>query len=65
MSTWETYNIDITHSNEDTGAEKEQERGDVTDQFEGDLFRLIQKYQGRAGLKFDARTSENQPIIQY
>ena len=24
MSTWETYNIDITHSDEDTGAEKEQ-----------------------------------------
>lgn len=57
---WETFTIEITH--EADGDETEQ--GEVTERFESELFRLVQKYQGQAGLKFYARNSESE-IVEY
>lgn len=52
---WETFTIDISYDDllDDT---TDTRRLEVTDLFESDLARLIKKYQGKVGLKFDART---------
>jgi hypothetical protein len=62
MTEWETYTIDIT-ANEDGNTEAE--RGDVTDRFESELYRLVKKYQGQAGLKITATGSAGEPIREY
>jgi hypothetical protein len=62
MTEWETYTIDIT-ANEDGNTEAE--RGDVTDRFESELYRLIKKYQGQAGLKFIGSSSTDEPVREY
>lgn len=64
---WETYTIRVTHSDSspDEYADREQGRMNLTERFETELYRLIKKYQGQAGLQFDARTSEGQPILEY
>ena len=58
---WEEFTIGISTE----GEGDESERGDVTDEFETALFQLIEKYQGRAGLKFEARDSEGRAIVNY
>jgi len=67
MNEWETYTINVTHNDEKPAeyANKEHERMIVNERFETELYRLIKKYQGQAGLQFDARTSEGQPILEY
>lgn len=63
MYEWEEYTIKITHPNEkQINAEK---AGEVTDRFESELFRLIQKYQGQADLKIEAKNSDHQPLVEY
>lgn len=57
---WETFTIEITH---EAGGD-EDERSEITERFESELFRLVKKYQGQAGLKFFARNSESE-IIEY
>ena len=68
MNDWEVYTIKITHETERNPAawaKREEGYEDTTQRFETELYNLIKKYQGRAGLQFDARTSEGQPIVEY
>ena len=60
ISTWEEFQIEITH---EPGGD-ENERAEVTERFESELYRLVQKYQGQAGLTFFARNSEGE-IVEY
>lgn len=60
---WEEFKIEITYTGEDNLALSD-ERGEITERFESELYRLVQKYQGRAGLKFYARNSESE-IVEY
>lgn len=60
ISTWEEFQIEITH---EPGGD-ENERAEVTERFESELYRLVKKYQGQAGLKFYARNSESE-IVEY
>lgn len=71
---WETYIITITTPEDESKeayADKESDRGDLTDQFETELFKLIAKYNsyangaGKIGLKIEARNSLDEPIKQY
>jgi hypothetical protein len=64
MTEWETYVIDITIENEND-EHTEAERGDITDRFESELYRLIKKYQGQAGLKFIGSSSTDEPVREY
>ena len=58
---WEEFTIGISTE----GEGDESERSEITDKFETALFQLIEKYQGRAGLKFEAKDSEGRPIVAY
>ena len=58
ISTWEEFYIEIVH---EPGGD-EDERSEITERFESELFRLVQKYQGQAGLKFYARNSESEIV---
>lgn len=63
ISTWEEFQIEITSPGSETGAqslEHEKERSEVTERFESELYRLMQKYQGQAGLTFYARNTEGE-----
>jgi hypothetical protein len=60
ISTWEEFHIEIVH---EPGG-NEDERTEVTERFESELYRLVQKYQGQAGLKFYARNTESE-IVEY
>jgi hypothetical protein len=60
---WEEFHIDITYEGEDNLA-LSNERAEITERFESELYRLVKKYQGQAGLKFFARNSEGQ-IVEY
>ena len=66
ISEWEEFHIEITHTDDspDEYAKREQERAEITERFESELYRLVQKYNGQAGLKFFARNSEGQ-ITEY
>ena len=63
MNNWETYTINITHDGKNFHTDEEME--DVTNRFETELFKLVKKYQGQAGLKIDARNSVDQTIVEY
>jgi hypothetical protein len=58
ISTWEEFHIEIVH---EPGG-NEDERSEVTERFESELYRLVQKYQGQADLKFYARNSESEIV---
>jgi hypothetical protein len=60
---WEEFKIEITYQGEDNTALSD-ERGEITERFESELFRLVQKYQGQAGLKFIARSTAGE-IVEY
>jgi hypothetical protein len=60
ISTWEEFHIEITHETNEQDNALENERAELTEQFESELYRLVQKYQGQAGLKFYARNSESE-----
>ena len=60
VSEWETFSIEITHEPGDRVTE--DARAEVTERFESELYRLVQKYQGQAGLKFYARNSESEIV---
>src|SRR5690348_2386026 len=62
VSTWEEFHIEITHNAEDAPAYSalEKERSEITERFESELYRLVKKYQGQAGLTFYARNSESE-----
>jgi hypothetical protein len=62
VSEWETFTIEITHEPGDRATE--DARAEITERFESELYRLVQKYQGQAGLKFFARNSEGE-IAEY
>jgi hypothetical protein len=64
ISTWEEFHIEITHETNEQDNALENERADLTERFESELYRLVQKYQGQAGLKFYARNSESE-IVEY
>ena len=66
ISTWEEFHIEITHEQGTPEQEQgqEQERSDLTERFESELYRLVKKYQGQAGLTFYARNSEGE-ITEY
>lgn len=63
MYEWEEYIIKITHADE--SQINAEQAGEITDRFESELFKLIQKYQDQGGLSFIATTSADQPIQQY
>lgn len=60
LSEWEEFTVLITHEPSDRATE--DERAEVTEQFESELYRLVKKYQGRAGLRFDARNTESEIV---
>lgn len=62
ISEWETFTIEIVHEPADRHIE--DKRAEITERFESELYRLVQKYQGQAGLIFDARNSEGE-IVEY
>lgn len=62
VSTWEEFNIEITYDPDDHALDAQ--RSEVTERFESELYRLVKKYQGQAGLKFYARNSESE-IVEY
>ena len=67
LEEWETYTIQITtppETPEKFGA-KEAERTEITERFETELYRLLQKYQGQADLQFKITDSLDQEIIEY
>jgi hypothetical protein len=60
---WEEFKIEITHTNEqDDDPNIENKRAEITERFESELYRLVKKYQGQAGLKFFARNSEGEIV---
>lgn len=59
---WEIFTINIYHQESDRITDREKE--EITAEFESKLFRLIKQYQGRGGLAFEAKNSENQPIVE-
>jgi hypothetical protein len=61
---WESFQIEITYTGEDNLAIN-NERGEITERFESELYRLVQKYQGQAGLKITATDSVNREIVEY
>jgi hypothetical protein len=61
MVDWEVFTISISSNS----GENEAEKMDVTDKFETALFQLIEKYQGQAGLQFEAKDSEGRHIVSY
>lgn len=60
ISEWEEFHIEITH---EPGGD-EDARAEVTERFESELYRLVKKYQGQAGLTFYTRNSEGE-IVEY
>lgn len=60
---WETYTIKIGYYAGSAG--NDDELGDLTERFESELYRLVQKYSGQAGLIFDARDSVDRSIVEY
>ena len=61
---WETYTVDLTYDDllDDT---TDSERMEITDHFESELSRLVKKYQGKAGLKIEAKSSDDQSIVEH
>ncbi len=68
---WEVYTISIATPEGESKAsyaDKESDRGDLTDQFETELFNLVAKYNSyghNLGLEIVARNSEGSQIVQY
>lgn len=64
METWETFTITLkTEESDSIGGARETDLEDLTDRFESELHRLVQKYnKNKVGLHITAITSDNQPI---